>query len=114
MTVKQLVNQRTVGDHGSDFRHILLAHGCAEHMGAVYCRAEPAHAAPSRSTWVSKSNNRLTVAALEPELSSPPPAEITDGISTTGRVLSATASACCNSKIYPLHRGMTPDEELKS
>lgn len=72
----------------------------------------PTHS-PSRFTWVSRSNNRLTVTVLEPELSSPPPAEITDGISRTGRALSETASARFNSKIHPLHRVAALYEELK-
>jgi len=68
---------------------------------------------PSHSTWVSRSNNRLTVTVSEPELSSPPPAEITDGISTTGRMESEAASVCRNSKIHPLHIVTALYEELK-
>lgn len=72
----------------------------------------PTHS-PSRLIWVSTSNNRLTVTVLEPELSSAPPAEISDGISRTGRALSETTSACFNSKIHPLHRVTALYEELK-
>lgn len=59
----------------------------------------PTHS-PSHFTWVSSSNNRPTVTVLETELFSPPPAEITDGVCRTGRVLSGTASARFNRNIH--------------
>lgn len=64
------------------------------------------------TSCVSRYNNWVTVTVLEPGLSSPPPAEIPYGISTTGRVLSELASTRRNSKTHPLHRGDEKNKRL--